>query len=141
MYGGDFLEYSKGEIVIKGKVLSYGRKLNDKSDTHSNMRVEVIEVISGAFSHGVLTLVGDRGYDCRAYIDTRKYELGSTHLFVLFEKTKKQGLAGCGEVSVSVRDRVVTGVSRGTYDRERKAYQFEPYTYEYDDFVSQLRAQ
>lgn len=131
-YTGTFSEYSKGQIVVRGKVTSYGPKLDHDETLYATMRVSVLEILNGSYTHGVVQFRGDPGNLCLTYIDADRYSVGSEHLFVLFSNEKKQDLAGCGVVSVSIQD----GKVHGTRYLDKKWTNF---IVDYGEFVESIK--
>lgn len=131
MYAGDFTEYSKGQTVIRGKVNSYGPKLNHGQKLYETMTVTVDELVQGSFTHSTIEFIGDTGNLCLTYVDSDNYPIGSEHLFTVFSGNKKQGLGGCGEVSVSIIDGKVKGGKLRSGD-------WVGYSIEYKKFVKTL---
>ena len=133
IYGGEFSKYSKEQTVIKGKVESYGPKLSHGQNLYETMTVSVGKVVQGSFSYPTIELIGDPGHLCLTYVDDETYPLGSEHLFIVLPEEKKQGLAGCGEVSVLIDGNVVKG--RKLNDAEDQWIQ---YSEDYDKFIQAL---
>ena len=109
MYAGEFSEYSKEQTIIRGKVASYGPKLTHGQNFHETMTVNIDELVQGSFGHSTIEFIGDPGHLCLTYVDSETYPIGSEHLFAVFADDEKQGLGGCGEVSVSIVDGIIKG--------------------------------
>jgi len=118
-YAGEFEEFSKGRVVIRGEIVGYGPKLDHGKTLYSTMQVNVSEVIKGTYNHSTIEFMGDPGHLCLTYVDSRRYSIGSEHLFILFSDDQNQGLAGCGEVSVSVKYGRVRGISLNSVDYDK----------------------
>jgi len=129
---GGFVEYSKGRTVIRGTVTSYGPELRHKKTLYETMTVSVDELIQGSFGHPMIDFMGDPGNLCLTYVNSKTYPIGSEHLFTVFSEDEKQGLGGCGEVSVLIAGDTVK--SRKLSDR----YQWTPYSEDYDKFILTL---
>ena len=134
-YRGEFSEYSKEQTVIRGKVESYGPKLGHGEILYETMTVSIDRLVQGSFRHPRIEFVGDPGHLCLTYVDSDTYAIGSEHLFTVFSKDEKQGLGGCGEVSVSIVGNTVKG--RKLNDVEDDWIQ---YTEDYDKFIQTLTA-
>lgn len=132
MDAGDFTEYSKGQTVIRGKVNSYGPRLNHGETLYETMTVNIDKLIQGSFSHSTIEFIGDPGHLCLTYVDSDAYLIGSEHLFTVFSDDEKQGLGGCGEVSVLIVDGKVKG---GKFDAKGN---WVGYSIEYNKFVESL---
>jgi len=132
MYAGEFKEFAKGQTVVKGIVESLGSKLEHDEGLHATMKVSIRELIKGSYPYKSVNLMGDPGYMCLTYIDSKEYPIGSEHLFILFSQDKEQGLAGCGEVSVSIS----SGKIHGTKLTDKK---FVNYSVNYDRFIKILK--
>ena len=132
LYQGGFVEYSKGRTVIRGTVKSYGPKLGHGKTFHETMTVSVDKLIQGSFGHPIIEFMGNPGDQCLTYVDSETYPIGSEHLFTVFSKDEKQGLGGCGEVSVLIAgDTVNSG-------KLNDKYQWIPYSEDYDKFILTL---
>lgn len=131
-YAGEFTEYSKGHTVIRGKVNSYG--LTPGGTGYETMTVSVDELIQGSFNHSMIEFIGDPGHLCLSNVNSVTYPIGSEHLFTVFSEDKKQGLGGCGEVSVSIIDGKVEGTKYTDVAQENWAQ----YSIEYNKFVENL---
>lgn len=134
-YQGAFPEYSKGQTVIRGKVESLGQKLTHGENLYETMTVSIDKIIQGTFEHPIIEFEGDPGHLCLTYVDSDTYAIGSEHLFTVFSKDKKQGLGGCGEVSVSIVGNNVKG--RKLNDAEDDWIQ---YSEDYSRFIQSLTA-
>ncbi len=132
LYAGNFSEYSKGQTVIRGKIRSYGPKLNHGETLYATMKVSVQQVIKGSYAHRSVRFKGDPGHLCLTYINSNRYSVGSEHLFVLFSDEGKQGLGGCGEVSVTIADGKIHGA--GYIDSE-----WTEYSVDYDEFIEAIK--
>jgi len=130
-YRGKFTEYAKGSVVIEAEIKSYGTKLGHGKTLHKTMKVSITEVIKGTFSHTSIEFQGDPGHLCLSYVDSEKYPIGSKHLFAVLNE-QKQGLGGCGEVSVSI----VGGKVNGIEMVDGKWFQ---YSVDYDDFIKTVK--
>lgn len=133
-YAGEFAEYSKGQTIIKGTVISYGPKLSHGKNLYETMTVNVDELIQGAFVHSAIEFIGDPGHLCLAYIYSDNYPIGSEHLFTVLKEDKKQGLGGCGEVSVSIVNGKVEGTKYTDVNNDNRV----GYSIEYNLFVESL---
>jgi len=81
-YAGEFKEYtSKRGGVIRGKIISYGPKLSHGKTLYESMVVEIIDVIKGNYSKKSLTLLGDPGHLCRAYVNSERFAIGTEYFF------------------------------------------------------------
>lgn len=132
-YKGEFIKYSKGHTVIRGKVDSYGQKLRHGKSFHETMKVSVVELVQGSFEHPTIEFIGDPGHLCLTYVDSNNYPIGSEHLFTVLQKDKKQGLGGCGEVSVLIVEGKVNG--RKLND---SGDQWMRYSIYYDEFIQAI---
>ncbi len=109
-YAGKFIEYtSGGKGVIRAKVKGYGPRLSHGETLYESMMVEVTEVIKGNFTGRELTLLGDPGHLCRAYVNSERFEVGSEHFISLFNDKPTQPLGGCGESSVIIKGDLIVG--------------------------------
>ena len=135
LYAGHFSEYSKEQTVIRGKVESYGAKLSHGKTLYETMTVSIEKLVRGSFQHPVIEFIGDPGNLCLTYVDSDTYSIGSEHLFTVFSKDEKQGLGGCGEVSVSIVGNTIKG--RKWNDVEDDWIQ---YSEDYDKFIQTLTA-
>lgn len=97
------------------------------------MNVSIAEVITGFIPHSFVEFTGDAEDLCLSYVDSKRYPIGSEHLFAVFSEHNKQDLGGCGEVSVSIVDGKVHGAEMG--DRE-----IFKYSTGYDDFIKTVKA-
>ena len=131
-YAGKFDKFSKGQTVIRGKIKSHGSKLNHGKTLHATMKVSVSELIKGSYPNQSVVFMGDPGHLCLTYVDSNQYQIGSEHLFVLFNEDEKQGLAGCGEVSVSISN----GKIHGTSFSDKKLVN---YSTNYDRFIKSIK--
>jgi hypothetical protein len=134
-YQGAFLEYSKEQTVIRGKVESLGPKLTHGENFYETMTVSIDKIVQGTFEHPIIEFEGDPGHLCLTYVDSDTYAIGSEHLFTVFSKDKKQGLGGCGEVSVSIFGNNVKG--RKLNDAEDDWIQ---YSEDYARFIQNMTA-
>jgi len=132
LYGGDFKEYSKDRTVVRATVTNYGPKLNHGKKLYATMEVTVSEVIKGQYIHDSISFTGDPGHLCLTYIDSDTYSIGSEHLFIIFSPEKDQGLAGCGEVSVSIRNGKI-------YSGEWKNDKWSEYSIDYKEFIGKIK--
>ena len=131
-YMGKFIEYSEGHTIIRGEIKSYGPRLSHGEALHATMKVSIVEVITGSIPHTIIEFTGDPGHLCLTYVNSDRYPIGSEHLFTVHSQDKKQGLGGCGEVSVSIIDGKVKGFE--FVDGERVAYSID-----YDDFIKLVK--
>jgi len=134
MYAGEFTEYSKGQTVIRGKIKSYGSKLSHGQNLYETMTVTVDNLIQGSFKHSMIEFIGDPGHLCLTYVNSETYAIGSEHLFTVFKEDKKQGLGGCGEVSVSIIDGKVEGTRYTDVSQDNWA----SYSIDYNKFIENL---
>ena len=132
LYSGTFSQFSKGQIIIRGTVTNYGRKLRHGKVLYATMNVSVTEVINGHYAHSTVQFRGDPGHLCLTYVDANRYSLGSEHLFILFDSEAQQDLAGCGEVSVLVVDGEVRGA--GYIDDD-----WVTYSASYNEFIDAIK--
>lgn len=111
LYQGEFKEYAtKRDGVIRARIMSYGSKLSHGETLYESMIVEVTDVIKGNYSKSSLTFLGDPGHLCRAYVNSKRFTLGSEHLFSIVSSEKdSQPLGGCGESSVAIKGESVEG--------------------------------
>ena len=131
-YAGNFAKFSQGQTVIRGKIENYGPQLSHGETLHETMTVYVIDLVKGSYPNESVVFLGDPGHLCLTYVDSDIYPIGSEHLFILFSDNKKQGLAGCGEVSVGISK----GRVKGTKYIDKKQVD---YSTEYDSFISSIK--
>ena len=131
-YAGTFGKFSEGQTVIRGMITGYGPKLDHGETLYATMTVSVVEIINGSYAHRTVQFKGDPGHLCLTYVNSNRYLIGSEHMFVLFSDEKKQGLMGCGEVSVSITDGQIHG--SGYVDDE-----WTNYSVGYDEFVVAIK--
>lgn len=133
MWKGPFLEMAAGsELVIHGKVIDYGKRLPHGDDLFESMTVEVVEVIKGEYKSKTITILGDRGADCRPYITPRTFGKSKEFLFALSATDKKvQPISVCGEFWIPVE----AGVAKGVDMRVN-----EPYSIPLDELVVKITA-
>lgn len=132
-YVGEFSEYSKEQTVVRGKVESYGPKLSHGEGLYETMTVSIDKLVKGSFSYPTIEFIGDPGHLCLTYVDSDTYSIGSEHLFTVLSNDRKQGLGGCGEVSVLIAGNTVRG--RKLNDAED---QWIRYSENYDEFLQTL---
>jgi hypothetical protein len=128
---GEFKKYSDGHRVIRGKILNYGKQIHEEY-LFDTMNVSIEEVVNGSYPHSKIKFVGDPGHLCLTYVDSDRYPIGSEHLFTVFSEDKKQGLGGCGEVSVAIDKGKVKGVKF----RDDK---WREYVIDYDKFLKSIK--
>ena len=130
--GGRFWKFSEGGTVAKGTVTAISDLPEEGDPAHPTMTVAIDDVVTGSFSHDVVVLEGDRGWDCLKYVGGQEYPIGSEHLFILLDDDLVQGLFVCGETSVRIREGRVYG--------ERRLFgRFRTYSVDYDRFVRKLK--
>ena len=128
---GKFKKYSKEQTVVRATVINYGPKLSHGKTLYATMKVTVSEVIKGSYEFDSINFTGDPGHLCLTYIDSDIYSLGSEHLFIASSVGVDQGLAGCGEVSVSIADGKIHGA---WWHREK----WSEYSMDYDKFIRKI---
>ena len=135
-YGGEFKEYaSKRGGVIRAKITSYGPKLSHGKTLYESMVVEITDVIKGNYSVKSLTLLGDPGHLCRAYVNSERFAIGTEHFFsVNTQESSVQPLGGCGESSVVIKGEFVEGIKR-TNDG------YQSYTLKIPDLIKSIQSQ
>lgn len=109
-YLGAFESYSNTTpIVVRATILGFGEKLAISSDYYSSLVAEITEVYKGNFANARVTLLGDRGMDCRSYISLHQFEIGDEYLFSLTSGNPTQALGGCGESFVKIEENMIHG--------------------------------
>ena len=126
-YQGDMETYSQGKTVIKATIIAYGPRLKHGETLHEDMMVEIIQVIKGEYTAKRLKLLGDPGWMCRGYIDSERFPLGSTHLFMTYGNETEQALIGCGESTVRVKGGKITTTKMIDYEPFSTTYDYETY--------------
>jgi len=133
-WGGPFYEMAnKSNLVVKVKVLSYGKKLKYGENLYSNMEVEIIDVIKGKFKNKKMVVLGDPGHLCRPYISTDRFPLKKVFLLALAENmTSTQALSVCGEFYIRVeKDKAFGSRLAGN--------EFQKYTVPLKDLLSEIK--
>lgn len=134
-YAGKFVEYAlDGKGVVRAKIKNYGPRLSHGKTLYESMTVEVTQVVKGNYKAAELTLLGDPGHLCRAYVDSQRFEIGSEHFFAILDDDSRQALGGCGESSVIIKDDLVEG-------RELTDKGFKLYTLKVSELVEALKEQ
>lgn len=133
-YIGSFINYTKNGGVVRATIKEFGLKLSNGSTFYESMTVEVSQVIKGEYSEREITFLGDRGFNCRAYVDSERFKIGSEHLISLSNNDPIQPLGGCGESAVLIKDGKVHG-------EELINNKFESYSITLQDYFEMLNAQ
>ena len=95
---GAFEQYAgNSPVVVRAKLVSYGKKLAHGDTLYASMRIKIVETIRGDISHTAITLLGDPGFLCRDYVDSRRHIIGETYLMALHNTDNEQPFGGCGE--------------------------------------------
>lgn len=109
-YLGVFENYSNtNPIVVRATVSGFGDKLSASSNYYTSLVAEITEIYKGEIANTSITLLGDRGMDCRSYIDPQQFELGNEYLFSLTSGDATQILGGCGESFVKIEETLISG--------------------------------
>lgn len=109
---GDFVAYaSQSAGVVRAKVVKYGDKLSHGETLYESMVVEVVAVITGDLETNTLVLMGDVGFLCREYVDSRNFHIGREYLIALHGDEAVQPFGGCGEAWLAVDGEHVVGHS------------------------------
>lgn len=117
---GTFEGYARGSAaVIHARVKSLGPRLSHGETLHESMRVEVVSVIAGNLDHDTVMLLGDPGFMCRDYVDSRIFVIGSEFLIALHNDAAEQPFGGCGEAWVVVNGDRVEGAAYTEGGREK----------------------
>ena len=112
VYQGDFLDYANASAgVIHARVVKFGDKLSHGETLHASMVVKVVSVITGELEFETLVLMGDPGFLCRDYVDSRNFRIGEEYLIALHGIEAVQPFGGCGEAWVAVQGELVVGRS------------------------------
>ena len=107
---GSFLDYANQSAgVIQAKVVRYGHKLTHGDTLYASMVVQVVAVIAGDLEHDSLALMGDPGFLCMEYVDSRNFVIGQDYLIALHGDEPVQPFGGCGEAWVKVNGKFVEG--------------------------------
>jgi hypothetical protein len=110
LYMGTFENYSSANpIVVRATVSGFGDKLFASSDYYASLVAEITEIYKGEITSTSITLLGDRGMDCRSYIDPQQFEAGNEYLFSLSSGDSTQILGGCGESFVKIEGSLILG--------------------------------
>lgn len=134
IYGGEFAKNSRFyDGVVRAKVIEYGQRHRGEA-VYKSMIVEVTDVIKGTFNHTELELMGDLGYQCREYVDSRKFGIGKEFLFVIRNEEAVQELAGCGESSILVDGDTING-----YKLTGDGY--KPYSMSLDAMIEKMKVE
>jgi hypothetical protein len=112
MWAGPFSEMAgNSALVIHGKVKDYGKRLSHGDDLHESMQVEIVAVVKGEYKAKTITILGDRGADCRPYISPQAFAKNKEFLFALREPNKStQPISVCGEYWIAIE----SGTANGT---------------------------
>ncbi len=131
---GTFVDYARqSEGVIRARVVSYGDKLTHGDTLFESMTVDVVTVLKGDLQYESIELLGDPGFLCRDYVDSRVFVIGREYLIALHGDARVQPLGGCGEAFLAIVDGVVKG-----YDWTDAGN--EEYSMPLDDMLDMLNA-
>jgi len=115
-----FIEYAdRSASVIHARVVRLGPRLPHGETLHESMRVQVVSVVKGNFDHDAAVLLGDPGFMCRDYVDSRVFVVGKEFLIALHSDAAEQPFGGCGEAWVTVNGDVVEGAAYTERGRAR----------------------
>jgi len=119
-WGGSFVEMAKhSELVVRGKVLSYGPKLSHGDNLFESMTVQILDVRKGNHKSDSLVILGDPGNFCRPYISTELFIIEQEYLFALAKSNQDpQEISNCGEYWIAIDGNQVRGkkLKDGQYD-------------------------
>ena len=130
-YVGNFEEYVGRGTVIRGKILSYGDKLDHDKRLVISMNVKVLDVVKGEFNISKIEIFGDDGGLCLEYVNPKKFQIGSEFLFGVYGDDNEQYLGGCGESSLLIKDGKVHG-------EDWINFQPIPYEIDYEEYLKIL---
>jgi len=107
---GAFIDYANTSAgVIHARVLSYGEKLSHGETLYASMMVEVVAVLAGDLEFDALVLLGDPGFLCREYVDSRNFAIGKEYIIAIHNDESVQPFGGCGEAWLAVNNGFVEG--------------------------------
>ena len=110
MSKGSFVEYVKqSDGVIRARVAGYGDKLSHGETLFESMTVDVVTVLKGDLRFESITLLGDPGFMCRDYVDSRNFVIGKEYLIALHTDESTQPFGGCGEAWLKLDDGIASG--------------------------------
>ena len=75
----------KSELVVKGRVISYGMSLDMFFEGYYSMHVEVTAVLKGTYRSKQIEILGKSGPDCSPYIMPKRFPIGTEFVFALPE--------------------------------------------------------
>ena len=107
---GSFVEYARqSEGVIRAKIVRHGRKLSHGDTLYESMSVEVVAVLKGDLEFESIELLGDPGFLCRDFVDSRVFVVGKEFLIALHGDEAVQPFGGCGEAWLALAGDVARG--------------------------------
>ena len=131
---GDFIQYAQGsERVITARVVSLGAKLSHGETLHASMTIEVLAALKGKLSVESIELLGDPGFLCRDYVDSRIFVVGREFVIALHGDEAVQPFGGCGEAWLELLGDLAKGYK--LVDGKSR-----PYTIELDDLANRINA-
>lgn len=134
MSKGSFVAYAQQSSgVIRARIVGYGDKLSHGDTLFESMTVDVVSVVKGNLRFDSIVLLGDPGFLCRDYVDSRNLVIGKEYLIALHTDAAEQPFGGCGEAWLSLDE----GVATGHHWIDDK---WQEYTIPLDELLDVLRA-
>lgn len=107
---GNFVEYAQhSQAVVKARIASYGEQLSHGETLFDSMKIEVVSVLKGGVSFESIVLLGDPGFLCRDYVDSRRFVIGKEYVIALHEDSATQAFGGCGEAWLEIDGDLAVG--------------------------------